>query len=561
MRHRLLWLLLLVALSATGYLSPGGQDRGKLELSILDGAEQLPTPARVELVDDQGRAYVAQDALPVGPGYTDRVVPWKGNFDAALGLLSRSIENPFTRTTQFYSSGRSSIELPAGTFRLRVYKGIEYNLGVREVRIQAGRTVELKVELSRWINMPEQGWYSADDHLHISRPLKELNPTISRWMQAEDLNVANLLQFGNSKRFVASPQYEYGPDGVYREGNYLLVSGQENPRSHFLGHTIILGGQSPIHFSEQYFLFRKFWEEARRQGALSGYAHWGTGSEGQAGLAIDLPTGLLDFLEILEAWDANYDVWYEILNSGIRMTPTAGTDYGTLPNLPGRERFYTKVQGPLTVETWLEGIRRGATIVTNGPILDFKVQGAGVGKEVSLEHPGTVLVEARVRFDPARDNVTRLEVIQNGTLVKSCPRVGSSGDIQCRFEQRIEETSWLAVRSWGRKVGEAGPPDGFVPPYRNRQREAPASLAHSAAVYVTIGDAPSLTQNRRARAVARVWLARLEELEERLADDNIQYLVQQTGETVPEVEYLRRNRPALLQAIRNARKYFAEKAG
>src|SRR4030095_16637661 len=118
----------------------------------LDGADRRPTPARVELVDDKGMPYLAQDALRVGPGYTDRVVPWKGNFDEALALLPRSIENPFTRTTQFYSSGRSNIELPAGTFKLRVYKGIEYKLWVHEVQIQAGRTVELKVELSRWIN-------------------------------------------------------------------------------------------------------------------------------------------------------------------------------------------------------------------------------------------------------------------------------------------------------------------------------------------------------------------------------------------------------------------------
>jgi hypothetical protein len=114
----------------------------------------------------------------------------------------------------------------------------------------------------------------------------------------------------------------------------------------------------------------------------------------------------------------------------------------------------------------------------------------------------------------------------------------------------------------GKKVGEASPPEGFVPPYRNRERGAPASLAHSAAVYVTIKGAPGLTQQPSARTLARVWLARLEDLEGRLADDKIQYLIQESGETVPDVEYLRRNRrPALLKAVRSARKYFAEKAG
>jgi hypothetical protein len=90
---------------------------------------------------------------------------------------------------------------------------------------------------------------------------------------------------------------------------------------------------------------------------------------------------------------------------------------------------------------------------------------------------------------------------------------------------------------------------------------APASLAHSAAVYVTIKGAPDLAQQPSARTLARVWLARLEDLEGRLADDKIQYLIQESGETVPDVEYLRRNRPALIEAIGKARKYFAERAG
>ena len=184
------------------------------------------------------------------------------------------------------------------------------------------------MQLQRWVNMPQEGWFSADDHLHISRPLKELDPLLSKWMQAEDIHVANLLQFGIWNRFVASPQYAHGSAGVYREGNYILASGQENPRTHFLGHGIILGQKRPIHFPDGYVIYRNFWEEARRQQALAGFAHWGTGSGAQTGLAVDLPHQLLDFLEVLEAHDAHYDVWYDILNSGFRLIPTAGTDYG-----------------------------------------------------------------------------------------------------------------------------------------------------------------------------------------------------------------------------------------
>jgi hypothetical protein len=74
----------------------------------------------------------------------------------------------------------------------------------------AGETVKL----TRWIYMPEQGWYSADDHLHIARPIKELNAFISKWMQAEDIHVANLLQWGLEKRFHNALQYAFGVSGM-----------------------------------------------------------------------------------------------------------------------------------------------------------------------------------------------------------------------------------------------------------------------------------------------------------------------------------------------------------
>lgn len=528
---------------------------GELRLTVTDG-DGGPTPARVEVLDAAGKAHVAGDALLVGPGDTERYIPWRGDLARALGFLSRRIENPFTRTTQFYTGGTVTLALPAGKYRVQTWKGIEYRHAVREIEIEAGRSVALRVPLPRWVNLPAQGWHGADDHLHISRPLKELDPLISKWMQAEDIHVANLLQFGTWNSFSGATQHGFGAAGTYREGGYLLVSGQENPRTDFMGHTIILGAQRPIQLSERYEIFRHFWEEARRQGALSGYAHWGTGSEGQHGLAVDLPDRLLDFIEVLEAWDANYDVWYEVLNTGIKMAATAGTDYGTLPNLPGRERFYTAVRGPLTVESWLDGIRRGATFVTNGPVLEFRVNGRGLGEEAALTGPGRVAIEAVVRFDAARDDVFRLEVVQNGALIKSAPRTGPGEEISLRFELDVTEPCWLAARIWGEKIGEPGPPDGYVPPWRNRKRGAPATHGHTSPIYVTVAGSPATDTRARTRAAARVWLARLDELERRMADDNLRHIARENNHNRPTLEHLRSIRPELLEAIARSRAFY-----
>jgi hypothetical protein len=103
--------------------------------------------------------------------------------------------------------------------------------------------------------MPEKGWYSSDDHLHIARPVKKLNPYISKMMQAEDVHVANLLQFGKVYNSEGAVQHAFGQDGVYQNGIYILAAGQENPRSHYLGHTITLGGDTMFFKREEYLIY------------------------------------------------------------------------------------------------------------------------------------------------------------------------------------------------------------------------------------------------------------------------------------------------------------------
>ena len=543
---------------------------GILKLTIADADSGQPTPARVELLDKEGHGYIAEDALPVdGDCDAAQEEPARLTLERAVALLSKKVENPYTGTDQFYSVGHSKVSLPPGSYTLRVFKGVEYQAQTREVEIQSGETTELTIKMPRWVNMPAQGWYGADDHVHIARPVKELNPFISKMMQAEDLHVANLLQMGMSTRFHITIQYTHGPESIYQEGNYILATGQENPRTHFLGHTITLGASSAIHFSERYVIYRLFWEEAHRQGALSEYAHYGNDiAGGPYGLGIDLPHGLVSFLEVLQFNRGVYDVWYEILNTGFRMTPTAGTDYPCArATIPGRERFYTKVEGPFTYKNWLEGVRKSHTFVTNGPILEFQVNGKGMGEEVVLGQPGSVLLEGRVRFDPTWDDVEHLEVIENGQLLRSFPRAAGSAEIRFKFEHEVREASWLAIRAYGNKRNEIVPQ--ILPHHTKRVRAAdywprwPTSEAHSAPVYVNLKGAPPLSAHPRAKLLARKWLARLEDLESRLAEDQLAYLAKKLerhqGDIV-KVDLLRKNRSALLEEIQKSKDYFTRLA-
>lgn len=550
----------------------GCNREGTLQLRVVDSSGAT-VPARIELLDTTGDAHVADDALEINTECY--VVPFPSW--AAPLQRARSIDDPYVATRQFYIDGESLTQLRAGRYRISVSRGVEYKVEMREVDIEAGNVTQATLSPEHWIDMPALGWYSADDHLHITRATAADDERIGAWMRAEGLHFANLLQMGTAEHFDITPQYAFGDSGVYRAGETQLISGQEHPRTHVLGHTIILGADEAIDRRDSYLLYEGFWEEARRLGGAAGYAHWGTG-QARDGLAIDLPSGLLSFIEVLQFDLPLYDVWYEMLNLGARLAPSAGTDYPCLPSIPGRERFYTRIDGPPDRRSWIDGVRRGRTFVTNGPMLELEVGGAGIGDDLRLETARSVRIRGRVRFDPARDNVHGIELIRNGEIAAESTAPSAPGEIAIDTSIEVAEPGWFALRAIGEKVGETplhtpwyltaealrfgcrfgcGASISERADYVGSGRERP-SAAHTAPIYVTVAGAPP----KPPAELVKSAMARLDLLEARLATDRIDELLVYrplAGELlvdgVPEAAVVR-DRDALRALINKARAHY-----
>ena len=537
-------LLVVVALSR-GAAQPGQEPTIALRIRFVEAGDGQPTPARISVRDEQDRDFVAEDALLSGGDSVDQAVRWEGSLEEALARFKPGWRNYDKGITQFYSSGESLLRLPPGRYRVTASKGIEYSEVSRQVDLRADSDSELVLEIPRWIDMPARGWYSADAHIHVARTHRELDPLISNWMQAEDVHVATLLQWGNVSGFNNAPQYGFGPASVHQEGRYLLASGQENPRTHVFGHTITLGASEPVNFTDRYLIYQLFWEEARRQGGLSGYAHMGVQAGAQNGLSIDLPLNLISFVEVLQFNGADFSVWYSILNTGFKMSPTAGSDYPFGGAPIGRERFYTRIDGPLTYEKWLDGIEQGRTFVSNGPMLEFRVNGLDLGEEVVLREPESVRVEASVRFDPKRDQVEKLEIVANGQIVRSFHPAAGASEIRAEFPLPVEEAGWLAARASGSKQGLLRPI---------------SSLAHTAPIYLAVHGRPSRAEHPRARSLCLAWAGRLAELEARLRSQFDAMALSRWDEKISG-EYVLTQREDLLEKVRSARQYFLKRAG
>jgi hypothetical protein len=308
-----------------------------------------------------------------------------------------------------------------------------------------------------------------------------------------------------------------------------------------MGHAVVLGGREPIGVPDKYLIYQKFWEEARKQGALSGACHGG-----DLAVAVDLPDGLLSLIEVLQFKSAMYQTWYDALNSGFRLTPIAGTDFPCVPVMPGRERVYAQVDGELSHESWLRALKQGRTFVTNGPLLDFRIDGKQIGSDVTLKEPADVSIAGHVRFDGERDVIQRVEIVENGEVIRTLPAPKESAEIRFEFKRPVSEAAWLAVRVWGTRQEKDTP--------WQREKLSSPVLAHSGAIYINIENKPGLAAHRRAKLLAAKWLNVLEALEKQVNSDDKLAKLGSDGASI------KKNRDEFFQRIEAARKYFAERA-
>jgi hypothetical protein len=361
-----------------------------------------------------------------------------------------------------YANGRYGVPLSPGVYEVIATRGPEYRHFKRRVEVAGSDVADVELRFERWRDLPAEGWWSGDAHIHIARGDggDEAALTIAR---AEDLHVANLLAMGNiGAQYFAQPHY--GPRGRASRGDYNLVNGQEDPRTGRRGHTIHLNIAERARDVERYFLYHELFARLRAGGSVSGYAHVGSDWFGEsAGLALDVPFGIVDVVEVLQAYRLRIHPWYDFLNLGFRLTPIAGSDYPYI-DPAGAVRFFAQIEGSLTPDAWFDAIRAGRTFVSNGPMLSFHVGAATMGEAVQIEPGESLQLHAQADVNPDLDEVERLELVVHGKVVAA-----TNGPGRVEVEHRLIPAAgcWVAARAVG----------------SNR------SVAHSAPVYVTVGGA------------------------------------------------------------------------
>lgn len=343
-----------------------------------------------------------------------------------------------------------SIRLPAGKWRLAIAHGPEFVPYSEEFDVASGGTLARKVRLKRWVDMPRMGWYSGDDHVHYPRMKPDQNEFLLTWARAEDIHVANILRMGDAKG-VYFEQAAYGKASHYQHGDYVLATGQEDPRTDIAeqGHVIALNITAPIRDVSRYHQFDYMFDGAHQQGALTGYAHiaWASDFYARNGAPSRFPTwdpnidvvrGKVDFFEILQFRHLGLEDFYDFLNLGYKVTATAGSDLPWGSSI-GEVRTYAYTGRTFSAEAWFDSVKNGHTFVSNGPMLTLTAGKLMPGDEMKFSGSRRLRVRARAWAPPEIGSPKLLEVIVNGKVIRS-------GTTELDFPLLIDKGEWMAAR-------------------------------------------------------------------------------------------------------------------
>ena len=418
-------------------------DRGTIRITVRSRDDRDAVPAMVRITSAlDGRDIRPGGALDFAPQFDHQ-----GNFAGA-----RRTNLPGKLNGLYWCiPGESTTTVPPGDYSIVVERGVEHRAIFDTVHVESNREVERVYTPLRWVNMSKLGWWSGDDHVHCQILSDADARVVSTWARAEDVRLANIVKMGDIYR-TWFEQRGFGPKYRVNDHGYILSPGQECPRTHNeLGHTLHMNITHMIRDTSQYYLYDTVFDAVHADGGLSGYAHVNTNLfHVDRDMSVNIPKQKVDFIELLQFATLGPDLFYDFLNTGFKVTASAGSDVpwgGTV----GEVRVYAHLgRKAFTADRWFDAVRKGHTFVTNGVMIEFKVDGAIPGDQITVKDNKPLRVHARAWGDPERLTPSKLEIVSQGDVIKTvAPDGAAATELACDFEVPAGNGFWIAARAEG----------------------------------------------------------------------------------------------------------------
>ncbi|MEZ5399422.1 MAG: CehA/McbA family metallohydrolase [Bryobacteraceae bacterium] len=349
----------------------------------------------------------------------------------------------------FYAKARYEVAVPPGRYRIEVVRGIAHAPAVGFTEVGSGITHQENIRIAPLAGWNSEGWYSGNTHTHYHLQIDE-NPDdrlrVVPPAEALDVSVISYL-IRNDSPYITN-RYKVGRLPQFSRDGTLMDMGEEARNNHTFegfgyGHVLFLNIPKPIEpvstgilsadgKTPDFPTLTMLCEQARALGGTTVWCHNGSGIEVPVAAAL----GHLDAYNVADGLDADYARYYRLLNCGFRIPVSSGTDWWIYDH----NRVYVKVEGAFTYDSWLAGLRAGRTFVTNGPLVDFAVNGQGPGTEAAVGERAQVRVKvaSRLPFD-------RVELIHDGEVIAEQMSIGGAVSAIER-EVPFDRGGWLAAR-------------------------------------------------------------------------------------------------------------------
>lgn len=405
---------------------------------------RTPGPARIHARDVAGHPLIPASGMV--------------RFDGQNGL------------TYFYSSGTLQLEAPVGRVEIMAVQGLASAPVSVQVDVAAGATVEASLAPRALWDASANGWFAGDHHFHLNYggqvdlvPADLLAPMRGEALDAGTPMLANLHNRFEDQEFFSVRSTAASP----------MIAFSQEVRAHFLGHIGLIGTSSlfwPWIWGPGYQMYgaddrlnAEPLAEGRRQGGLGIYVHPVSGSDpfSEAGLSSipialipDAVHGAFDLLEIACLWSneiGSTELWYRLLNAGLQVMPSAGTDAMTDLHRTmalGATRVYVRPEGPFTWESYMAGLRVGRSFVTTGPMLELELGGLRPGDVIprgGREVPFTLAVHSAMPVDS-------VAIVVNGRTLWSGVPGRAPFSQTFRGSVRVPTGGWVGARVLGPAV-------------------------------------------------------------------------------------------------------------
>lgn len=360
-----------------------------------------------------------------------------------------------------YIDGTCEVSLPTGVLLdIEIWKGPGY-LPVQETTVLGEGQLTLRYSMRLWTDERWTKLATADSRCHF------MTPHAARLeAAAEGLNFVNLL---------ATVQDYPSPDGhMYRVvPNITAFGGQSAALDGVYVNTFnvhpVLGRLGLLHSHRAVYPLTFGHVDETDDWALAdwadqchrkkGLAIWCDAYRTEAGLPggealVNAVLGKIDAIEI-DAHDRSSSflpLWYRLLNAGVQLPLVGGSGKDSNRITLGGVRTLTPAENSRTYGDWVNAVRSGITVVTNGPFVRLSVAGqpwiSGITRDGS--RPVELLAEA-ASIAPFE----KLELVANGSVVASTkPTIGNSPmanvwSATIEVEHPLPEGGWVAARCWG----------------------------------------------------------------------------------------------------------------